>query len=35
MFMAFSVSVMLTVITSVLVLSLAHHFSRKFLKDLT
>ena len=31
----FSVSVMLAVITSILVLSLAHRFSRRFLKDLT
>jgi CBS-domain-containing membrane protein len=31
----FSVSVMLAVITSSLALSLAHHFSRRFLKDLT
>ncbi len=31
----FSVSVMLAVVTSSLVLSLAHHFSRRFLKDLT
>ena len=31
----FSVSVMLALITSVMVLALAHHFSRMFLKDLT
>ena len=31
----FSVSVMLAVITSSIVLSLAHHFARRFLKDLT
>jgi CBS-domain-containing membrane protein len=31
----FSISIMLALVTSVLVLSLAHRFSRRFLKDLT
>jgi CBS-domain-containing membrane protein len=31
----FSINVMIAVITSALILSLAHHFSKRFLKDLT
>lgn len=31
----FSIHVMIAVITSILILSLAHHFSKRFLKDLT
>jgi CBS-domain-containing membrane protein len=31
----FSINVMIAIITSVLILSLAHHFSKRFLKDLT